>query len=1017
MDLDPSQQAVLDLPADASAAVLGAPGTGKTATVVELVADRVHRLGFDPDEVLVLCAGRSAATALRDRLSLRLGVATQGPRARTANSLAFGVLADRAAAAGAPEPRLLTGGEQDQIIADLIDGDAEEGRIPWPEQLPADVRRLSGFRAELRELMARMVEHAVTPERLQQLGREHDLPEWVAAGAFIREYQDAVDAFRDGYVTSAELLADAARLIAAGEVDPGIRLLVVDDVQEFTRAGLDLLAALARRGVTVVAFGDPDVATTTFRGADPEAVARLGERLGLGRLEPLVLRIAHRQPAALRRATAAVTARIGAALAGQQRQAAAPGEGGRLLRVVAGSASDEYATLARELREQHVFAGRPWSDMAVIVRSGAQVPAVARALGVGEVPTRTTAAGRALRDDYAAGHLIAAVGVVLGLRPLDGATAAELLLGPLGGLDAVALRRLRLALRHEELAGGGSRPGDELLAEALADPNALATIDMPPGHRARRLAQTLAVAREQAAKRATIEELLWTVWDRSRLADAWLAQTRRGGILADEANRDLDGVVALFTAAKRFVERDPERPAADFVTEVLGSAVPDDTLAPQAASDAVLVCTPSAAVGLEFGVVAVAALQEGTWPNIRLRGTLLRPQLVGELVAGSPHAEVDERQAVLHDELRMFALAVSRASDTLIVAAAEGEDDQPSALLGLVGGDEVPPARHPYTLRGLTGELRRRLASGDPRASGAAASLAQLAEAGVAGAHPDEWYGLLEPTTSEPLVDLNDPDAVVAVSPSKIEAFEKSPLQWFVDVMSGGGGGVATGVGTLLHAVMEAAGSEPDGDISVARIWGDVERRWGELNLEEGWVTEREKRRVRQMAEGVHEYLADFRRSGSVLLEAEGGFALRLGQVQLRGKIDRVERHPDGTIVIVDLKTGRRNPPAAEIPTHAQLSAYQLAYREGAISVDAPPEALGGAKLVFVAPEATTSRKRYRDVPQAPLDDEQAAAFRERVEAAGRGMAGAVFVGTRVTDGSGGGDYTYRIHLVPEVSA
>jgi len=1014
VQLDASQQAVLSLPPGRTAVVLGAPGTGKTTTLVELVAARVGSGAMGPDEVLALCASRAAATALRDRLSLRLGVATQGPRARTANSLAFSVVGEHAAATGAPEPRLLTGAEQDQLLADQLAGDALDGPagggVAWPEHLPEEVRRLAGFRAELRELMERMVENRVSAAGLAELGRSRGLPEWVAAGEFIARFQDTLDRLRPGFVTAGELLADAARLVAAGVVSPGIRLLVVDDLQEFTRAGLDFLAALARRGVPVVAFGDPDVATTTFRGADPAAVAGFGSRLGLD-AETLVLTTAHRQPAALREVTRRVTERIGTALAGQQRRAAtAPGAPeGLVQNIVAPSDAEQYATLARRLRELHLLdPGTPWSRMAVIVRSGRQVPELARALAVAEVPTRTTAAAGALRDDYAAKQLLTAVGVVLGITPLDGAVATELLLGPLGGLDVVQLRRLRLALRHEELAGEGTRPGDVLLAEALGDPAALVTVsDMPAGRAARRLALTLQTARGQAERGATIEELLWTLWDRSGLAGTWSKQAARGGVVGDEANRDLDGVVALFASAKRFVERSPGRPAADFVTELLEAAVPEDTLAPRSLADAVLVCTPAAAVGLEFDVVAVAALQEGGWPNVRLRGSLLRPQALAHT-----EAELDERTAVMHDELRMFALAVSRARRLLIVSASEGEDQQASPFLRLVEGEQVPVAGHPFTLRGLVGQLRRRLTS-VPTDAAAAASLATLAEAGVAGADPATWYGVLDPSVEGPLADLDgDPEATVAVSPSRVAAFEQSPLGWFVDVMSGSSGGLATGVGTIMHAIMEAAATEPEGDISVERIWGEVERRWGELNLEPGWVEQREKRRVRTMAQGLNEYLSDFERSGAALLQAEGKFTLRLGQVVVNGAIDRIERRPDGTAVIVDLKTGKRGVSGPEIPGHAQLGAYQLAYREGAIPNDVP---LGGAKLVFISPEvANLKSKRYREVVQPPKTEAEFEEFRMRIEEAGRGMAGAEFVGVRSDNGRDG--YDYRIHLVPEVS-
>jgi RecB family exonuclease len=417
------------------------------------------------------------------------------------------------------------------------------------------------------------------------------------------------------------------------------------------------------------------------------------------------------------------------------------------------------------------------------------------------------------------------------------------------------------------------------------------------------------------------------------------------------------------------------------------------------------VCTPAAAVGLEFDVVAVAALQEGAWPNVRLRGSLLRPQALGEA-----ESELDERAAVMHDELRMFALAVSRARRLLIACASEGEDQQASPFLRLVAGEQLPVAGHPFTLRGLVGQLRRRLAS-VPTDAAAAASLATLAEAGVAGAHPDSWYGVLEPSVEGPLVDLDDPEATVTVSPSRVAAFEQSPLKWFVDVMSGSSGGLASGVGTIMHSIMEIAAGEPEGDISVERIWGDVERRWGELNLEPGWVEQREKRRVRKMAQGLHEYLADFERSGAALVEAEGRFTLQLGQVVVNGAIDRIERRSDGTVVIVDLKTGKAAVPGPEVAGHAQLSAYQLAHREGAIANDAP---LGGAKLVFISPEAANLKsKRYREVVQPPKSEAEFAEFRVRVEEAGRGMAAAEFVGVRADNGRDG--YDYRIHLVPEL--
>lgn len=1032
--LDAAQAEVLALPDGDSAAVIGAPGTGKTTTLVEAVADRVLERGYATDQVLALSASRTAATALRDRIALRLGVPTHGPLARTATSLAFQLAGERARRTGLEPPRLLTGGEQDRIIAELLEGHLEDGTGPvWPEPLVEEVRMLRGFRTELRELMARCAEHGVTPSRLSELGAITGHDEWRAAARFIAEYQLVVDSYRGGFVDSAELIASAVAVVRDGSSLDRLRAVFVDDLQEATVATLALLRAFAQRGVAVVAFGDPDVASTTFRGAKATALGQLEARLGVP-VTRFDLTTAHRQTPALRELTARVTERIGTAAAGVQRMAAAGRPEPRpqdatqaqtaaprdtppeVVRLVASSAPAEASRLARKLRERHLLDGVPWSEMAVIVRSGAHVPALARALAVAEVPTTTSIAGRPLRDDVAARQLVTVAGVQLGAIELTPIVATELLLGPFGGLDSVSLRRLRLALRQEELAGDGNRPGDELLVEALQHPAHLATIDAAPSRRAARLAETLRSGREKAEQGASVEELLWHAWERSGLAARWLEHSERTGIVADEANRHLDGVVALFTAARRFVERYPERPASDFIVELLGAEVPEDTLAARTAGAAVIVCTPSAAIGREFEVVAVAGLQESVWPNLRLRGSLLHPQELPDALEGRATETEDERAEVLGDELRMFALAVSRSRGQVLLTATANDDEQPSPFLRLAGDlavDDEDEGVHPLSLRGMVGRLRRRLVT--TGAPDAADALARLADAEVEGADPSSWYGLLEPSTTEPLVDLSDPEAVVRVSPSRLETFEKSPLAWFVDTMAASPSGLAAGIGTVVHAVMEEASTSDDGDLSVERLWQGIERRWGELAFESPWLEEKERRRTRTLTAGVSEYLRDFERAGGTLLGSEGAFELPVGRALVRGTIDRVERTPEGTVVIVDLKTGNRTPSAAEAAEHAQLGAYQLALEHGAVE-QAGELPSGGAKLLFVA--KGVRGKGYREVAQERVDDDGLEGLRERVTRAADGMAGSRFAGVvDLGERDPHGKYEYRIHLVPAVSA
>jgi superfamily I DNA/RNA helicase/RecB family exonuclease len=1023
------------------AAVFGAPGSGKTRLVVELVADRVERLGYGTDEVLVLSATRASATALRDELAVRLGVTTRGPLARTANSIAFQLVR---AATGAPVT-LLTGAEHDQIVGELLEGGIRDGFGPsWPEPLVPEVRALRGFRSELRDLMMRAVEHGVDASALARLGERAGRSEWVAAAAFLDEYTEVKEQVRPTQFDSAELGAFAAAVVRRSTTDAaasaalgtfaGLRLIVIDDAQEATEATAAMLGAFAARGVAIVAFGDPDVASNGFRGGRPELLGSLASVLDGAGVRRIELPEVHRGRAAIREVVQSTTAHIGTALGGTHRMAAfaaspadSAGDGSAVdgdplapvLGIEAPSHAAECQSVAALLRERHLLDGIPWSAMAVVLRSGADVPPFERGLALADVPTAGDAARTALRDAPAAAALLAAASLALDREPLTAELAVDVLTGPLGRLDGVGLRRLRLALRHEELAAGGSRSGDELLVDALSAPGGFETIDAAPGRRAARLAKLLATTRGVARAGGTIEEVLWSLWDGSGLATEWGAQARGTGVLAEEANRSLDAAVALFAAATRFVEREPGAPATRFVDEVLASELPEDSLAPKRSAETVLVTTPPTLIGREFDVLVVAGLQDGVWPNLRPRGTLLHAGLLPRVVAAArsgaplpaPETAPESRASVRGDELRLFALAASRARRQLVVSCTANDDEQPSMLMGYAI-ERVRPRRRPLHLRGLVGTLRREaIASTDPEA---AAALALLAEEGVPGAHPDDWYGLAEPSTTAPLVDLDaDPEAFVAVSPSQIDRAEDSPLGWFIDHVASPPSGIAASIGTIVHAVVEEAGARADGDTSVETLWAAVEERWRDLRFEAGWVAERERRGARRMIEGASDYLANFDDDAKVLLGAEGRFTLIVDRLRLTGTIDRVEASPDGTTVIVDLKTGRTPPTAEQTALHPQLASYQLAARAGAVP---NAGAIGGAKLVYLA--RPVRGFGYTERVQHPFDDEAEAAFRERLAAVGRTMAGNTFEGPGdLGFRSRFGAWQYRVHLIPAVSA
>ncbi|WP_259363177.1 ATP-dependent helicase [Microbacterium esteraromaticum] len=1068
MSPDAAQLAVVHADATASGVIIGAPGTGKTTTLIERV---VHLLatGVSADEVLVLTPSRQAATALRDRIGVLIDQATPGPLARSLGSFAFQLVRGVMVHEGHEPPALLTGADQDRILADLLAGDAEDGVRRWPDSLSPAVRASKGFRSELRAFLAECTELGIRPGELAASGREV----WRAADDFLGEYREVMGGMRTAHRDVPELLAEATSILHTAEpaaLGPlaRLRVVLIDDAQELTRGGVRLVRALRSRGVAVLAFGDPDISSGAFRGASAQLFAELAQVLA----DVHVLDGAHRQSPALTALTRTVTQAIGVAGRVDHRRAPEETDGEGVRTMIAPSPHEEVDRIAGVLRDWHLSDGIPWSRLAVIAHDTRQIVMLEAELAAREVPTRAAGVPRPLGSEGIVREIVEIVR--LGLMPADERPSdllAEALTSPFGGLDAVGLRRLRARLRHVELEQGGSTPARELLREAMQFPHLFDRVDAPEARVAQRFAETLRMLHDEGAAGRTVHELLWTVWDRARsigggsLQAGWRAAADQPG--GAEISRSLDSLVALFDAAKRFVERSPQERPALFIRDILDSEVPEDTLSTPDRPGLVTLLTPATALGTEFDAVVVAGVQDGIWPNVRLRGGMLETWRLAEAISAARSGEpetvpglLDRRRAALHDELRLFVRAISRASSRLVVSAVDDDDLTPSPFFSFLPAP--PPAEedelrfaHPLTLRGLVARHRRTLTtSADPSDRAfAAGQLRILADEGVPGAHVDDWYGVTETTTTAPLRDLQL--APVRVSPSRLEAFEECGLNWVVSSL--GGDTVmppSAGIGTIVHEVMERV---PDGDPDAMRAI--IDEHWPELDFETAWIGRKERRRADLYLERLRAYLGEVSRDGGRVVGAEAAFRFEVdlehGEVRraedestdtdgirpralISGVIDRIEVYPAGAgehadargqrwermsgddgerVVVVDLKTGKYEPDTeTNVREHAQLAAYQIAVQEGLLE-GAPSTGLAGARLVIVS--KTVGRAPYRVAHQHTLGDEARAAFLRRVTVAGRGMAASSFTAqveahcadtqVRVTP--------CHIHTVPAVSS
>ncbi|MEV7287331.1 UvrD-helicase domain-containing protein [Streptomyces sp. NPDC093252] len=572
-------------------------------------------------------------------------------------------------------------------------------------------------------------------------------------------------------------------------------------------------------------------------------------------------------------------------------------------------------------------------------------------------------------------------------------TALTLLTSPLAGMDAADLRRLGRALRDEERAGGNALPppSDELLARALAEPERLAVHDPAYARGAQRLGRLLRTARETLAGGGTAEEALWALWDGTPWPARLERAARRGGAAGRTADRDLDAVCALFATAARAEERTGGRGALNFLAEIDAEDIAADTLTRRAVRpEAVRLMTAHRAKGLEWRLVVVAGVQEGLWPDLRRRGSLLEADRIGRDGLAEPLTP----GALLAEERRLFYVAATRAKERLVVTAVKApadDGDQPSRFLtelGVEPRDVTGRPRRPLAVAALVAELRATTV--DPRASGAlreaaARRLARLAALAdddgrplVPSAHPDRWWGMHEPTAAK--VPLRDRDQPVVLSGSALDQLANTcALQWFLgrEVKADALASAAQGFGNVVHVLAdEVASGHSPADLSA--LMERLDSVWNALAFDAPWKSAQEKDNARVALERFLKWHV-MDRAGRTPVASEHDFDITLEagayEVRIRGQMDRVETDGDGRAYVVDFKTGKQTPSAAEVAQHPQLAVYQLAVREGAVDemFDGVRPAPGGAELVQLrqgAPRRDGGETLPKVQAQEPLEGE-----------------------------------------------
>ncbi|MEX2323910.1 MAG: ATP-dependent DNA helicase [Acidimicrobiia bacterium] len=993
MRLTPEQERIVAHPLEPLRVTAGA-GTGKTQTMTMRLVRLVTDHDIAPEEALGITFTNKAAEELADRLRTNLPdhtAAGHEVQVQTYHGFAHGLLREFGPLIGIPrQPRIVPPGYARQMLLDAL-GDTPHRALDLTRSatIVEDLQRLASSVGDHLVDLSTIADDDADPED-DVLLRRSDMVAVLKAYARRKQELGAVD-YADMVALACRLVDDAA---IAERIQNRYRVVLLDEYQDTNPGQRELLRRVFGGGFPVTAVGDPDQTIYEWRGASPANFEDFPHHFPLASGAPspsLPLSVNWRSGPEILTVANAVRAEISRAGDIDELRARTDAPPATVRTHWLRTALDEAAWIADEAVRLHAT-GRQWSDLAILFRKHRQMAAVRDALVARGVPVEVASLGGLLEVPEVAD--LHAWLRLLG-RPQDGIALARILTGAsfrlgLGDLAPLARWAERLRRRADE---------DEPLGWALVDAlEHVGTIEGLSDEARRRLARFMGLHRDLvgAAQSTNLAELCRLILDRT---GAWAEVDALGDTARLTVRLNLYRLLDLVESWSP-LEGAPSLTAFLQHLDLLAEDGAEDGLdtANVSGEDAVLLITVHRAKGLEWPVVFLPALCDGTFPGnvVTYEDPLSRPEVLPyRFRLDQRHLpdlgdDPEERKELLRErhrdqEWRTAYVAVTRAREELVASGAfwytTGRPKQPSPLFSLIDTIAVAepdrsedPGEAPTSLIPETGwrsvpdplfadGWQRALAEAvvDPatvdRAAGDAGLVAEFEQ------RVDALQARLDglPASPEPDPASDRP----RMSVSGVVTFAACPQRhhWaYVD--------------RLPRRPSPAARHGVDVHKRIERRLRGIQT-FDDLD---GVVFSADDAEVAS-ARGAASAYSTFQASRFASLEpllVEAPFSLKIGDTRIEGRIDAVFETPDGVWEIVDFKSGR---PSDDPTRRVQLQAYALAVARAGLVEGRRPGPLRGTFLYLGEDEPTEVSE---DVDDAWLD-EAAAAVADVVARAGAG--------------------------------
>ncbi|HEU4327882.1 MAG TPA: UvrD-helicase domain-containing protein [Roseiflexaceae bacterium] len=626
--LNTEQRAAVTAPVGPVLVRAGA-GSGKTRVLTLRIAHLIGQHSAAPGSILALTFTNKAAREMRERLRKLLGNRVRGLTTGTFHAVCAKIL--RAEIGGrighyTRDFTIYAADEQLQIATAALEQTTE--RPPMLLEPDEVLRRIS--RAKSRLLTPRLMAR-LSPDPIDRF----------VAGVYRRYQRDlerhnAVD-FDDLILLTHRLLTEHPDVL--DEYQERWRHLLVDEYQDTDSSQYALVELLSRphagRARSLFAVGDGMQSIYGFRNADHTIIARFQE--DFPEAQVIELRTNYRSRQTILDAAYAIIRHSQTVPPMALRAASAQLPGERNLMIFdAKDGRDEAEQVARMINDL-VAKGRHCREIAVLYRTRHMSRPVESALRHARVPYSVRGAA-GFYDRAVVRDALAYLRVIN--NPSDNMSLSRIANVPARGIGAQSLSLLSTYAAQQGIA----------LSEALSRPEALSQLTPKAAEGARMLGGLMARWRQFATGSFTPDHLLADVLERSGYMDA-LEQR----FSTDDLPEVREHLQELMVAAEEHED------LSDFLQEIALMTSMDDK---NDERDQVQLLTVHAAKGLEWPIVFVLGLEEGTLPHER---SLPTPEGIEE-------------------ERRLCYVALTRAGEQLYLSWAagrsRGQQLKPSRFLG-----------------------------------------------------------------------------------------------------------------------------------------------------------------------------------------------------------------------------------------------------------------------------------------------------------------------------------------------